>query len=72
MGSAVLALADELHDGAGVSDLSFAELERHFTVEQILELVVTSGWYHTISFVINAAGVPLEPWAAKFPLATPS
>ncbi len=64
---AVLALADELHDTAEVSDATYAELERHFTAEQILELVVTSGWYHTISFVINAARVRLEPWAARFP-----
>jgi alkylhydroperoxidase family enzyme len=66
---AVLAVADELHDTAAVSDAVFAELERHFTAEQILELVVTSGWYHTISFVINAARVRLEPWAARFPAA---
>jgi 4-carboxymuconolactone decarboxylase len=66
---AVLALADELHDTAAVSDAVFAGLERHFTSEQILELIVTSGWYHTISFVVNAAGVPLEPWAARFPAA---
>ena len=60
-------LADELHDTAEVSDGVYAELERHFTPEQILELVVTAGWYHTISFVIGAARVPLEPWAARFP-----
>jgi 4-carboxymuconolactone decarboxylase len=36
---------------------------------QILELVIAGGWYHTISFVINAAGVQLEPWAARFPAA---
>jgi 4-carboxymuconolactone decarboxylase len=65
----VIALADELHDDARVSDATFAELERHFDTAQIVELVVTSGWYHTISFVVNAAGVPLEPWAARFPAA---
>jgi 4-carboxymuconolactone decarboxylase len=64
---AVLKLADELHDTAAVSDGVYAELERHFTSEQILELVVTAGWYHTISFVIAAARIPLEPWAARFP-----
>ncbi|HJS95971.1 MAG TPA: carboxymuconolactone decarboxylase family protein [Solirubrobacteraceae bacterium] len=64
---AAIALADELHDAAGVSDHAYAELERHFTPAQILELVITAGWYHTISFVINAAGVQLEPWAARFP-----
>jgi 4-carboxymuconolactone decarboxylase len=63
----VIALADELHDDARVSDATFAELERHFDTAQIVELVVTSGWYHTISFVIDAARVEPEPWAAAFP-----
>jgi alkylhydroperoxidase family enzyme len=64
---AVYRLADELHESGRVSDALFAELERHFTAPQILELVVTCGWYHTISFVIGAARVELEPWAARFP-----
>jgi 4-carboxymuconolactone decarboxylase len=64
---AVYRLADELHVTGDISDLLFAELERHFDQRQILELVVTSGWYHTISFVIKAARVELEPWAARFP-----
>jgi 4-carboxymuconolactone decarboxylase len=63
----VYRLADELHRTADISDALFAELEWHFDPQQILELVVTSGWYHTISFVINAARVQLEPWAARFP-----
>jgi alkylhydroperoxidase family enzyme len=63
----VVQLADELHDTAHVQDETFAELKRHFTPEQIIELVVTSGWYHTISYVINAARVRLEPWGARFP-----
>jgi hypothetical protein len=29
--------------------------------------VVTAGWYHTISFVLGAARIELEPWAARFP-----
>jgi alkylhydroperoxidase family enzyme len=65
--SAVIRLADELHDTAAVSDAVFAELEAHFTAAQILELVIAAGWYHTISYVINAAGVQLEPWAVRFP-----
>ena len=60
-------LPPELHDTAAVSDEAYAELERYFTPEQILELVVTAGWYHTISFVIGAARISLEPWAARFP-----
>jgi alkylhydroperoxidase family enzyme len=64
---AVIRAADELHDTAGVSDATYAELERHFSAPQILELVVAAGWYHTIAFVINTAGVEPERWAARFP-----
>jgi 4-carboxymuconolactone decarboxylase len=64
---AVLRLADELHDAAGVSDPTYAALERHFDAPQILELVIAAGWYHTISFVINTARVQPEPWAARVP-----
>ena len=64
---AVIRLADDLHDAAGATDETYAELERHFSASQILELAIAAGWYHTISFVINTARVQLEPWAARFP-----
>ena len=64
--SALIRLADELHDTAGATDATYAALARHFRAPEILELVVTSGWYHTIAFVINVAGVEHEPWAARF------
>ena len=64
---AVIRLADELHDTARVSDATYAEVAAHFNPPQILELVIASGWYHTISFVLGAARVQPEPWAARFP-----
>jgi alkylhydroperoxidase family enzyme len=64
---AVLRLAEELHADADVSQELFEELERHFSAAQMLELVVTAGWYHAICFVINTARVQLEPWARRFP-----
>lgn len=69
---AVLRLADELHVTSSVSDALFAELERHLSHEQIIELCLASGWYHAISYVINAARVPLEPWAIGFPAREPA
>jgi 4-carboxymuconolactone decarboxylase len=62
-------LAEELHETSSVSDSLFAELREHFDDAQIIELVVASGWYHTISYVIAVTGVQLEPWAARFPAA---
>jgi len=64
---AVLRLADELHAHSDVTQELFGELQRHFSAAQILELVVTAGWYRTICYVINAARVQLEPWARRFP-----
>ncbi|MGZ4194319.1 MAG: carboxymuconolactone decarboxylase family protein [Solirubrobacteraceae bacterium] len=63
----LIRLADELHDSSTVSDELWAQLERHHTQPQLLELIVTAGWYRTLAGVINAARVPLEPWAARFP-----
>ena len=65
--SALVALADELYDTATVSDALWARLARRFSDEQLLELLVTAGWYRLVSCVINAAGVQREPWAARFP-----
>lgn len=65
----VLELADELHATSSVSDELFARLRGHFDDAQILELAVTAGWYHAISYVIAAARVAPEPWAARFPAA---
>jgi len=67
----VFALADELHDTSRVSDELFGRLSQYFSADQILELVITAGWYHTISYVINAAGVEHEEWAARFPTPAP-
>jgi alkylhydroperoxidase family enzyme len=69
---AAFRLADELHTTSTVSDQLFSVLEAHFTHEQIIELCLTCGWYHTISYVIGAARVPLEPWAARFPVPAPA
>jgi 4-carboxymuconolactone decarboxylase len=65
----VFRLADALHATSGISDELFAALAECFTPDQILELVITAGWYRTISYVIDVAGVEREPWAARFPQA---
>jgi alkylhydroperoxidase family enzyme len=64
---AVFRFADELHDTSTVSAALYAELVQFFTSEQILELAITAGWYHTIAYAIGAAGVEHESWALRFP-----
>ena len=63
----LVALADELYDTATVSDELWQKLRPRFTEEQILELLVTAGWYTLLSYVINATGLQHETWAARFP-----
>lgn len=63
----LIRLADELHDTSTVSDALWAELAERFSDDQLLERVITAGWYRLLSYVINAAGVEHEPWAARFP-----
>lgn len=67
--SALLRLADELHEGAQLSDSTWAALARHFSSEQIVELLVLAGFYHAISFVANGLRVAPEPFAPGFPSA---
>ncbi len=63
----VFRLADELHATSTVSDGLWEELAAQFTPPQLIELLVTAGWYHAIAYVCNAARVALEPWARRFP-----
>jgi alkylhydroperoxidase family enzyme len=63
----LLALVDELHDTATISDRLWSRLAERYDPPTLLELVILAGWYRLISGVINAVGVELEPWAARFP-----
>ena len=68
--AAVFRLADELHATSTVSDELWRSLAGELDNEQILELLVTAGWYHAISYVCNGARVEQEDWAARFPAAS--
>jgi len=63
----LLRLVDELHDSSTVSDALWQELAALWSPPQLVELLMLAGWYHAISYVCNAARVPLEPWAARWP-----
>jgi 4-carboxymuconolactone decarboxylase len=63
----VFALADQLHHTSDVSDELFEALRERFEDDQILELLVTAGWYRAISYVVNGTGVVPEAWARRFP-----
>lgn len=62
----ILRAVDELHDTSTVSDTLWAELAAHWSPEQLVELVLTIGYYHMAAFFLNATGVALEDGAARF------
>jgi 4-carboxymuconolactone decarboxylase len=61
----VIALADELQATSTVSDELWAQLQAGHSVPQVIELIATAGWYRLLSYVINAAELPPEAWAAR-------
>lgn len=64
----LIALADELHDSCNLPDGLWSALAEHYSDEQLLELVVTAGWYRPISYVINGIRVASSRGAARFPI----
>lgn len=65
----LIRMVDELHDHGTVPDDLWKELSAHWTVPQLLELLLVAGWYHAISYLANGAAVAGEEWAARFPAA---
>jgi alkylhydroperoxidase family enzyme len=65
--AALIRLCDELHDTATISDALWAELCRHFTTEQRVELVYLVGLYHVVSFLTNGLRIDLEDFGERFP-----
>ena len=60
-------LADELHDTATVSDELWAQLAGRYTDQQLLELIVTAGWYRTIAYVIERRARPARVLGGSLP-----
>jgi alkylhydroperoxidase family enzyme len=65
----LLKLCDELHATSNVGDVLWAALVGEWSSEQLVELIILSGYYHAISFATNALRLPLESFGARFPTA---
>jgi alkylhydroperoxidase family enzyme len=59
--------ADALHEAADIGDELWSRLAGEFSAEQLLDLLMLCGWYHAISFAANAARIPAEEAAPRFP-----
>jgi 4-carboxymuconolactone decarboxylase len=65
--ASVFRLADELHSTSAISDELWEALRVRFDDAQLIELLVTAGWYHVIAYICNGLRVRAEEWAPAFP-----
>ncbi len=63
----IVRLVDQLHDTSTIDDVLWAELAAEFGDEQLLEFIMLAGFYHMVSFVVNATRLPPETYAVRFP-----
>ena len=62
----LIRMCDALHEYCDVDHGLWGALTSHFDAETMLELLLLSGFYRTVSYLTNALRLPLEPWAARF------
>ncbi len=60
-------LVDALHEQASIPGTLWNDLAEHWSPAQLVELLVLTGFYHTVSFVVTGLEVELEEQAERFP-----
>lgn len=65
--AALIAMADDLADDDCVSDETWAALSQDWDAAEIIELIVTAGFYRLVSGFLNSTGVPLDDGVPGFP-----
>jgi alkylhydroperoxidase family enzyme len=58
--AALIRAADELHADQFITEPTWAELGRHFTDKQKMDVVFTAGQYTQVSMMLNTFGVQLD------------
>jgi 4-carboxymuconolactone decarboxylase len=58
---------DELYDEATLDAETWRGLQQLYSDAQLLEFVILTGWYRTLSTVITSVELSPEPWAERFP-----
>ena len=58
--AALIRAADELHNDQFITDATWAELRRHYSEKQCMDVVFTAGQYTQVSMMLNTFGVQLD------------
>lgn len=62
-------MTDALIDQRTVDDALWQRAAGYYKADQLIEIIALVGFYHLVSFTVNATGVALEPGAPRFPVA---
>ena len=62
----IVRMVDELHQHSTISDATWNELRSNWPHDEIVQLVMASGFYHMAAFFLNSMAVPLEEGARRF------
>lgn len=63
---ALIEIADSLHDTARIDDELWGRLSVKLSEAEILDVLMLCGWYHAISYAVNAVHLDLEGGAPRF------
>ncbi|MET0274917.1 MAG: carboxymuconolactone decarboxylase family protein [Phenylobacterium sp.] len=58
--AALIRATDELHADQFITDATWAELGKHFSDKQRMDVVFTTGQYTQVSMILNSFGVQLD------------
>jgi alkylhydroperoxidase family enzyme len=65
---ALIAIVDDLVDRHTIAEATWQAARPHFDESQLLEAIALAGYYHAISFLCRGLDLPLESYAARFPV----
>ena len=64
----LLRAAEELHNGALISDETWGKLSKRYTKRQMMETVFTVGQYNMVAMYLNSLGVQFEDGWIGYPI----
>jgi 4-carboxymuconolactone decarboxylase len=63
----LLRAADELHAHKRIADATWAAVARHYSTQQLMDIVFTVGQYTMVSMVLNSLGIEVDDNLRGFP-----
>ena len=67
LGQLLVRAVDELHADDSLSDTTWALLSEHYSVSELIDVVITVAGYRMVSIALNSIGTQLEPDSPRFP-----